>query len=566
MSEMDPLRIRYRRLLEGQVERLLAEQQEDGAFVSPGGAYSVYEQNVMYPLALQYVSEGKYHGDERLLTAICRSGDRHARELNEQGQWEVITPGGRWGWFYDEWRLYFWLETVLLLGDRLGAERLAEWDAAIERVAAGIARNMREKRDEGVIDFVEGTGFSSPNHMAWHFLVCRRAGVRYRHDDWVALADELFEQMREGQTEDGFWVESRAPAVGYNAISLLAVGLYAEHRWPDVPGEWMSAIERGMDAQINWTYPGGGEVAEIDGRQRYHGPSGHVLPAICAGWERGAAALRESVAHLTSQERIGNHGLAFMAETARYLERHEREDRDGFRPVTRNWRARAFEAGWRRVGPWQATLSGLVTPRYESRWRLDIANLIGIYHKEHGLLAGGGHSKNDPRWATFTVQPPGGGEPLWLPTSAQVTLRVEYRLELWYGESAAQVSLRLGARAATVRFTLLALPARYTVTARLLRPLAPGSAVVAPDGETWTLDAEQPVVWRMPERGGKIGIGAVRYRLPAGASFVWPRLPFNPYNRQGTASAGEAFAAFEATLNVQRPEAVVRITAEDQSS
>jgi hypothetical protein len=541
---------------------LLAEQQEDGAFVSPGGAYSVYDQNVMYPLALQYLSGGKYQGDDRLLTAICRSGDRHARDLNEQGQWEVVTPGGRWGWFWDEWRLYFWLETVLLLEARLGWERLSQWECCVRRAAAGIAANMREKRDEGVIDFVEGTGFSSPNHMAWHFLVCRRAGVRYGHDDWVALADELFEQMRQGQTEDGFWVESRAPAVGYNAISLLAVGLYAEHLWPEVPDEWMAAIERGMDAQLRWTYPGGGEVAEIDGRQRYHGPSGHVLPAVCAGWQRGAAALRESLAHLTSRERIGNHGLAFIAETARYLERHEREDRARVQPATKSWKARAFEAGWRRGGPWQATLSGLVTPRYESRWRLDIANLVGIYHREHGLLAGGGHSKYDPKWATFTVHPPGGGERLWLPTEARVTLKVEGQLELWYGEVAVQVSVRLGTSAATVRFVLLALPSRFTVTARLLRPLTPGTAVVGPDGKTRTLDAEQPIVWRMPDGGGELGIGAVRYRLPEGASFVWPQLPFNPYNQQGTASAGEAFAVFVAPLHIQRLEAVMRITAE----
>src|SRR5947207_1709203 len=89
----------YADLLDGQVERLLAAQQPDGAFQAEGAPYSIYDQNGMYPLALSYLRPGSpREGDPRLLEAVMRAGDRHVRELNAEGQWEVITPGGRWGW------------------------------------------------------------------------------------------------------------------------------------------------------------------------------------------------------------------------------------------------------------------------------------------------------------------------------------------------------------------------------------------------------------------------------------------------------------------------------------
>lgn len=54
------------------------------------------------------------------------------------------------------------------------------------------------------------------------------------------------------------------------------------------------------------------------------------------------------------------------------------------------------------------------------------------------------------------------------------------------------------------------------------------------------------------EGGGKIARGPVRYLLPPGGAFVWPRPPFNAYDRDGKASTGGAFAAFEVPLEAAR--------------
>lgn len=207
-------------------------------------------------------------------------------------------------------------------------------------------------------------------------------------------------------------------------------------------------------------------------------------------------------------------------------------------------------------------MSGLVTPQYESRWRLDIANLVGLYHAQGGLLAGGGHSKHDPEWATFTVRPTPNADPVWLPTGAQLTQgKTEDCLRLDYGGVPVRVEAALSPEEATFRFALEAPSPGVAATARLLRPLAPGTEVRGPDGAAQRLDPAEPIAWTLAA-GGEIGIGPVRHLLPPGGLFRWPLLPFNPYNQQDTSDVSEAFAALETALDAALPEAAIRVRVE----
>jgi len=421
----EPLSQAYACIIDSQVERLLDEQRPSGAFQPEGEPYHLYDQYVAYPLALAWLREdGPHFHDDRVLDAICRSGDLHAREMDADGKWPLVTKGGDWGASLDEWRAHFWQETLLLLADQIGAERRDCWDAALRRTATAMAGFVREQDEGGEIDFREGRAAGmSPNHLAWYMLAIRRAGVRYGEEEWVRRADRLFADMAAGQNADGFWFEYGAPAVMYNYVSLLAIGVYLDHLGESAPPEIAAAVERGMDAQLAWRYPGGGLVAEIDGRNRYRPGGQLMLPAASAQWPRGAVALRESAARLMAAEKVSGQGLAFLSETARYLARHEQPDET---PVEHGptWQGRGIKAGWRRVGPWQATLSGIVREPYSGRFLTDMANLVGVYHRGLGLLAGGGGSKDDPKWATFTVRP-AGGEPVWLPQDAKLAMGSE---------------------------------------------------------------------------------------------------------------------------------------------
>ena len=554
---MQALSETYARTIDAQVERLLCVQKPNGVFQPEGESYHLYDQYVAYPLALAWLDPtSPYFRDGRVFDAVCRSGDLHAREMDEDGRWPLVTKGGDWGSSLDEWRMHFWLESLLLVEDDLDAPRRERWEEALRRGAKGLADFVRKLDEDGEIDFRDGcVAGMSPNHLAWYMLASRRAGMRYGEHDWVERADRLFADMVQGQNADGFWFEYGAPAVMYNYVSLLAMGVYLDHLGESAPPEIGAAVERGMDAQLAWTYPGGGLVAEIDGRNRYRPGGQLILPAACARWPRGAAALRESARRLRAAEKIGGQALAFLSETARYLARHEQPDETPARLGT-SWRGKGIAAGWRRRGAWQATLSGIVRPPYSGRFLTDVANLVGLYHEGLGLLAGGGGSKDDPEWATFTVRP-GGGEPVWQPDKSELAMdEAEDAVTLSYGAVRTRASVRLDAEGARVR--LERLTGEAPVTARLLRPLPPGACLKTPD-DAMVLNIEQPLRLRLAQ-GGDVTVEGATYALPAGATFVWPRMPFNPYNRDGVPDPGEAFAAFEVELGEAGPTAAFRIS------
>jgi hypothetical protein len=298
-------------------------------------------------------------------------------------------------------------------------------------------------------------------------------------------------------------------------------------------------------------------MTEIDGRNRYRSGGQLILPAVCARWPRGASALRASARRLAVARRVGGQALAFLAETARYLHRHEQPDETPASLPT-VWRGRGITAGWRRKGPWQAVLSGICPRQRSGRFLTDMAHLVGLYHNRLGLVAGGGSSKDDPQWATFTVSPADGGAPLWQPEAAELRMEQgEDSLLLRYGKSRAEVGVSLTTDAARIHFTLLS--AAGSVTARLLRPLPSGARLCSPDGEA-VLDIAQPVTVDCQAAAALVVEGAV-YSLPAGARFVWPRMPFNPYSRDGKAESGEAFGAFEVTLDRRRPSQFIGVSA-----
>jgi hypothetical protein len=183
-----------------------------------------------------------------------------------------------------------------------------------------------------------------------------------------------------------------------------------------------------------------------------------------------------------------------------------------------------------------------------------------LYHIGGGLLAGGGHSKQDPEWATFTVWPAANADPVWLPSGAQLAAGdAADTLRLDYGGVPVRVDMALSPGEAAIRFALEAPKPGVSAVARLLRPLAPGAEVRGPDDEAYPLGIENPLAWTL-DSGGQIRIGLARYLLPPGSVFRWPRLPFNPYSRSDASAASEAFAALEVPLNCDHPEGTIRVS------
>src|SRR5690606_30685604 len=59
-----------------------------------------------------------------------------------------------------------------------------------------------------------------------------------------------------------------------------------------------------------------------------------------------------------------------------------------------------------REDPWIVSLSAYCCERTPNRFIQDRQNLISIYHRDAGLIIGGGNTKLQPFWSTLTVGDP----------------------------------------------------------------------------------------------------------------------------------------------------------------
>jgi len=207
-----------------------------------------------------------------------------------------------------------------------------------------------------------------------------------------------------------------------------------------------------------------------------------------------------------------------------------------------------------REDPWLLSLSAYCCPRTRNRFIQDRQNLVSIYHRDAGLIIGGGNTKLQPLWSTLTV----GDTDLLTPVGASKDTNLAPDVPLAYtpeqcviAEPASnQWTQRLSAAGATVElgYTVLT-PQSLRLSARLIqaapddRPAAvhltfiryEDSPVAFSDGTQTELTA---AAW---EKSGVTSLQhhAWQLSLPAEARIKWPVLPHNPYTADGHADFKE---------------------------
>jgi len=198
----------------------------------------------------------------------------------------------------------------------------------------------------------------------------------------------------------------------------------------------------------------------------------------------------------------------------------------------------------RRQDGWFYCLSGIVTPPVETRWGQDRQNFVSIWHEHTGLVVGGGNSKNQPEWSSFSVGH--GTDAAYLPKAASLRPgKSGDTLSLDYGEYTCTAHVRI-MNARSLELCMEG-PTEVPATGQLLLRLVWGQEMVTDTGDTRTLAAE-PVILRAPAKGMWVGCGSWRFRMPAGSQFAWPVLPFNPYAADGAAPQEEAEAILRIPL------------------
>ncbi len=527
------------------------------------GIWTCRDQERMYPLAVAYATpdpDNPYYKDQHLLEVITKAGDALIEDADETGQWVFRKKdGSTWGSRWMPWTYSRWIRTYGLIREDMEPTRRQAWADALTLGYEGIsATQLRSVHN-------------IPAHQAMGLYV---AGQVLERPEWSLQASAFMMQVVQKQSEGGYWSEHRGPVVVYNAVYTDVLGTYHALSGDE---RVLAALEKAALFHYHFRYPNGHNVETIDERNPYRArvetgnvgfttsPLGRLYLAEQwehAGWENLAPDL---IASLILYGREGS--LPDRAGIAR----------NGTFVLAEDDTAKA--ATFRR-GPWFACLSAYTSPVVNNRWIQDRQNLVSIYHDRVGLIVGGGNTKLQPAWSTFTVgdtsllqHTPGDtrpnfqpkGELFHVPSEAELRTEPKPALTLTYGPAQCRAQLRF-VDDDTLEYVVAASgqgeqPAAAHVT---LIPRI-GESIATAAGIKTTL-SDEPIEWSADQVGGRLLHGGFVLELPPTASVHWPALPHIPYRKDGHAEPSEGRIVVRVPLDSPAETQTVRIRVEPQDA
>ena len=500
------------------------------------GIWICGDQNLMYPLAVAYATPGegnRYHKDPELLKVIIKSGDPLIENMDAEGRWIFEKKdGSTWGMIWMPWTYSRWIRSFGLVRDDMPPEARKKWTDSLTLGYTGISKRCL------------GGVHNIPTHHAMGLYI---AGKVLDRPEWCQQAAEFMKKVVAAQSEGGYWSEGGGPVVLYDFVYVDALGTYYATSGDETV---LAALEKAAAFHRHFAYPGGQNVETVDQRNPFHdrveaGNVGFTFTPV------GRAFLNNQWSHLG----LDNLAPDLIASLLVYgeegpIEEAPSPDAEQAFVLTEGGVDRAATV---RRGPWFVCLSAYTTPIVKSRWIQDRQNFVSIYHDKTGLILGGGNTKLQPAWSSFTVgdtsllaHTPGDESPDFLPKGelyhvpsvAKLILEPDPGLDLTYGPETCRVRIRLKDDR-TLEYVLEAsgesdLPAaaHLTLIPHINQPLETGG------GQKVTLGTE-PVSFSPEQVGGQITYAGYRLHLPASASLHWPALPHNPYRKDGHANPSE---------------------------
>ncbi len=492
------------------------------------GIWVVNDQHAMLPLAALWATRAEgnpYYRSADLLTAVMAAGDALIADQDASGKWEFRKKdGSTWGAIYMPWTYSRWIRTFCLVRDAMPAPRRAAWERALRLGYTGIARELAGGRLHNI-----------PAHHAMGLYFAAQA---LGEPSWSGQARDFLRRIAAHQHPDGYWSENAGPVVLYGTVYVEALGIYYA---ASGDREVLPALERAARFHAYFTYPDGSDVETIDERNAYH--EGVRVP------NAGFPQTPEGRAYTARQLRLHGKPLPWDEAAALLLWGSEGEAA-GFDPAGADfdYALPGGGAAVRRRGPWTLVASAFTAPVPKSRWQQDRQNFLSVFHDRAGLILGGGNTKLQPRWSTFTrgdlsllSHRPGDQNPDFLPppglrhvpSAARLLTGDDFGVELDYGGVLGRVTVRVRdvGRAEVTWHAAPELQGHVTV---LPSPAAP----LRIDGKNWDRLEAAPFpiesgVTRWLEHAG------FRLEFPLAATLVWPALPHNPYRKDGHAEPAE---------------------------
>src|ERR1051325_3876104 len=286
-----------------------------------------------------------------------------------------------WGLHYDPWVYSRWVRTYSLIRNAMPPERRARWQKALELGYSGV-----EKHELPHVHNI-------PAHHAMGLYV---AGKALDRPEWCERARAFLAQVAQAQDTNGFWSEHVGPVALHNLVDVDALGTYYSVSQDEAV---LPAMQRAVRFHPNFTYPDGSQIETIDERNAY-AKTFHLPGPAFTFTAEGRGYLRQQWTRLREKE------TASMADALASLVLYGEEEPA---PLPRASGAPAIfrtgdgKASVVREGPWCAALSAYACPIYRSRWIQDRQNFISLFHEKTGLILGGGNTKLQPLWSTFTV-------------------------------------------------------------------------------------------------------------------------------------------------------------------
>ncbi len=324
-----------------------------------------------------------YHSDE-VLAAVAGGGVALVEAQDELGRWRFDKKDGSyWGQTFMAWTYSSWIRTYVLVRDALPDDVRATWERGLLLGYRHIAEGYPQSGVHNI-----------PVHLAASVFI---AGVAFDNEDWQRRAREFMPKAVAAQDPAGFWSEHQGPVVMYNYVYSEALGFY--YHFAQDP-QVLEALRRAAHFHSAILWPDGSSVSCIDERNTYssavrmgnpgfaHTPEGRGY--LLAQLRRYAGETMRTIGADMAAALLlyGSDGDVIMPEEL---------GEDGVVTLGDN------DALIRRTDAWCWALSGYAAEVPNNRWIQDRQNLMDVFHPELGLVAGGGNTKLQPYWSTFTV-------------------------------------------------------------------------------------------------------------------------------------------------------------------
>lgn len=577
------------RALEAKLEPILATARPDGRFGTD--PWIVRDQDVMLTLTLLYrCKDGPHYREAKLREHIAAAGRYLCARQDEKGMWPFDKKdGSNWGQIYMPWTYLRWIITYDLMQEELEPADRRLWAEGLQLGYAGIAETELTSRSNIYPGPLPGRPPLAPGEVrpwihnipAHHATGLFLAGRLFNRPEWQQQARDYMQMVIAEQSEHGWWTEHSGPVVMYNRVYLEALGIYYGLSGDEAV---LPALERGNRYHLNYTYPNGAQIETVDERNpypplqvvktddgtvRYESPKVPIHPGLYFS-DAGCALLRHQLAHLIERDPAEIEGAELL-----YLFLPEANRSNPCLTAPDQRFRMGADALIAREDPWLVSLSAYCCPRTPNRFIQDRQNLISIYHRDAGLIIGGGNTKLQPRWSTLAV----GDVNLLSPIGAKRDTNLAPDVAVNYAPDAARIresgdkrwSLEIDAAGAAIAWEFAVLSDQtLQMTVRLLRPAPDGrvvtshltfipyveSPVTFVDGSTRALTAE---TWSQ-SGGGTVAHHRWQLTTPQSATISWPVLPHNPYTDDGHATHPEGRLVVALTLDSTRPSHELTLT------